>query len=239
MLTEKFPHADDAPLGLHHAYGLDRTVIYTLTIRRSLDDSVWLAERPVWLYIVDVNTNRTARGVTKGEWLEAGLKALSKHGVAGLTVEDLAKGLGIAKAGFYWHFKDREDLLRQLLDHWVHELTEVVTTNVKVLALEPKSRLAKTAEMVLKHDLGRYDMAIRQWAVHDAGAARAATKVNRMRLDLVRGAFCELGFTGDDLDMRAMLFVCYHTWETPMFPEISRKRRRELIADRIDLLTRK
>lgn len=191
------------------------------------------------LYIVDVNTKRTARGVTKGEWLEAGLQALSKYGVAGLTVEDLAKGLGIAKAGFYWHFKDREDLLRQLLDHWVRELTEVVTTNVKVLALEPKSRLAKTAEMVLKHDLGRYDMAIRQWAVQDAGAARAARKVNRMRLDLVRGAFCELGFTGDDLDMRAMLFVCYHTWESSMFPEISRKRRRQLIVGRIDLLTRK
>ena len=39
--------------------------------------------------------------------------------------------------------------------------------------------------------------------------------------------------------MRAMLFVCYHSWEAPMFPEIPRKRRRELIAERIELLTSK
>jgi AcrR family transcriptional regulator len=188
---------------------------------------------------VDVNTKKTTRGVTKGEWLEAGLQALGKQGVAGLTVEGLAKGLGIAKAGFYWHFKDRQDLLNQLLNHWTHELTEIVTTNVEVWALDPKSRLAKTAEMVLEYDLGRYDMAIRQWALHDAGAARAVRKVNRMRLDLVGGAFRELGFTGDDLEMRTMLFVCYQTWESSMFRDVSRKRRRELLAKRLALLTSK
>ena len=69
----------------------------------------------------------------------------------------------------------------------------------------------------------------------DALAARAVKKVNRIRLDYIGGAFSELGFTGDDLDMRAMLFTCYHTWEAPMFQEISRKRRRELIAKRIGL----
>jgi hypothetical protein len=58
-------------------------------------------------------------------------------------------------------------------------------------------------------------------------------------LDFVRDALSELGFTGDDLEMRSMLFVCYHTWELPMFREISRKRRRELIAKRIELLTAK
>jgi hypothetical protein len=36
--------------------------------------------------------------------------------------------------------------------------------------------------------------------------------------------------------MRAMLFVCYHTWESFMFAEIPAKRRRKLIDRRIDLL---
>ena len=82
-------------------------------------------------------------------------------------------------------------------------------------------------------------MAIRQWALRDAGAARAVKKVNRLRLNYVRKAFSELGFNGEDLEMRTMLFVCYHSWESPMFPEISRKRRRDQIAQRIELLTRK
>ncbi len=68
-------------------------------------------------------------------------------------------------------------------------------------------------------------------------AARAVRKVNRVRLDFVASAFSELGFTGDDLEMRSMLFVCYHSWESPMFRNLSRKRRRELIAKRMEFLT--
>jgi hypothetical protein len=37
--------------------------------------------------------------------------------------------------------------------------------------------------------------------------------------------------------MRTMLLVCYHSWESPMFREISRKRRRDQITKRIELLT--
>ena len=182
---------------------------------------------------------KASRGVSKAEWLETGLQALSKGGVAALTVEGLAKSLGIAKAGFYWHFKNRDDLLRQLLDYWTHELTEVITSNPEIHALKPKNRLVRTAEMILDYELTRYEIAIRQWALQDAGAARAVKKVNRLRLDFVRKAFSELGFKGEDLEVRTMLFVCYHSWELPMFREISRKRRRDQIAKRIELLTSK
>ena len=48
-----------------------------------------------------MSTQKGRRGVSKAEWLEAGLQALSEGGVAALSVEGLAKTLGIAKAGFY------------------------------------------------------------------------------------------------------------------------------------------
>jgi AcrR family transcriptional regulator len=182
---------------------------------------------------------KVRRGISKAEWLEAGLQSLSEEGVAGVAVEKLAKSLGIAKAGFYWHFKNRDDLLRQLLDYWTHEITEVVTSNPELLALKPKSQLILAAEMILDYDLTRYEMAIRQWALQDAGAARAVKKTNRIRLDFARNALSELGFKGEDLEMRSMLFVCYHSCETLMFREISRKRRRDLITKRIELLTSK
>lgn len=184
-----------------------------------------------------MSAKRARHRVSKAEWLEAGLQALSRESVAGIHVEGLARSLGIAKSGFYWHFEDRRDLIRQLVAHWSHEVTEVITKNREILALEPKARLAKTAEMILEYDLVRYELPIRQWALQDADVARATRRVNRIRLDFTRSAFSELGFKGDDLEMRSMLFVCYHTWESPMFREIPRKRRRELIARRLDLLT--
>ena len=167
------------------------------------------------------------------------MQALARGSIAEITVEGLARSLGIAKAGFYWHFKNRQDILDQLLEHWAHEFTGVAANNPQLLALEPKKRLKVLAEMILEYDLTRYELAIRQWALQNANAARVVRKVNRMRLDFVRQALSELGFKGDNLEMRTMLFVCYYSWETPMFREVSRKRRLALITKQIELLTSK
>jgi len=182
---------------------------------------------------------KARRGISKADWLEIGLLELSKGGANALTIEGLAKSLGINKSGFYWHFKNRKDLLNHLLDFWTHELTEVVTENQDFLSLDPRSRLIKTAEMIMDYELTRYDMAFRQWARQDTEAAQVVRKVNRLRMNFIRNAFVELGFKGDDLEMRTMLFTCYHSLESAMFPEISIKRRREQISNRIDLLISK
>ena len=181
-------------------------------------------------------TGKVHRGVSRAGWLEAGLNALGARGVIGVTIEGLAKDLGIAKAGFYWHFKNRDQLLQQILEYWTHEVTEVVSENRQIAEQPPGERLRATAEMILDYDLTRYEIPIRLWALHDDRAARAVEIVNKKRLDFVRAAFAELGFKGDDLEMRSLLFTCYQTWESPMFREISVERRRQLIEKRIDLL---
>jgi len=184
-----------------------------------------------------MSANKRRRGTSRADWLEAALEALRDRGIAGTSVEGLARSLGISKAGFYWHFKDRDDLFRQLLDFWSHEMTEVLSNNPTVIELEPKERLMRIAEAIVQYDLTRYEIPVRQWALSDPEVARAVRRVNRTRIETVRQAFVELGFTGDDLEMRTMLFVVYHTAEAPTFPEVSRKRRKEQIAARIDLLT--
>jgi AcrR family transcriptional regulator len=180
-----------------------------------------------------------ARGVSKGEWLQAALEALARGNVSEISIGGLARSLGISKSGFYWHFKNRDDLLDQLLKHWDREVTEVITKNAELQTLDPKARLRRAAEIIIDNDLVRFEIGIRQWAMNDKRAARAVRSVNRRRLDFARQALGKIGFSGDDVEVRAMLFVCYHTWEAPMFPEIPRKRRRELIGKRVAMLTKK
>ena len=88
-------------------------------------------------------------------------------------------------------------------------------------------------------DLTRYEAAVAQWALKDRTAARMARRVNRMRLDFVRAAFEELGFRGDDLEIRAMMFTCYYSWEKQMYRDMSQRRRRALIGKQIRFLTSK
>ena len=186
-----------------------------------------------------MTNDKTRRGVSQAEWLEAALQQLSETSVAEIRIEKLARSLGVSKTGFYWHFDDRDQLLEMLLEYWTHEMTEVVTANPLLIGLEPKARLIKTAEMILDNDLVRYEIGVRQWALSNKDAAKAVRKVNRIRLKFIKQAFLDYGFTGVDAETRALMFTVYHTWETPMFPEFSRKKRRELIEKRIDLLLQK
>jgi AcrR family transcriptional regulator len=53
---------------------------------------------------------------SRADWFEVALRVLGEEGVQAVRVERLARELGIARSGFYWHFKDRQDLRNQLLD---------------------------------------------------------------------------------------------------------------------------
>ena len=179
------------------------------------------------------------RRVSKAEWLQKALDLLAREGVEALRVERIARALGISKSGFYWHFKDREDLRSQIIDHWIHEYTEVVINNPEVQQGDPRSRLRNAMRMILEYDLTRYEVPIRSWADADPAIARLVQKAYRGRLVFIGGIFREMGFGEEETEMRSRLFVCYHTWERATFPKDSKKSLEKMIERRLDLLTLK
>lgn len=174
--------------------------------------------------------------VSKSDWLEAGLTALAKGGERSVRVDVLAKQLGVARSGFYWHFKNRGELLTEMLDYWTRELTESVTSNPKILSAPPTERLLAIATMVIDADLGRYDEAIRQWAREDPSIRRHAKRTFGLRLDLFEATFTELGFEGEEREMRARLFAIYQAAEGAAIPPMSKAKRRRLAEIRVRML---
>ena len=69
-------------------------------------------------------------------------------------------------------------------------------------------------------------------------AAEAVAQVYQMRLAYIREAFRDLGFKGDELEMRTRLYVCYHSWEAAMFGGESGRKLARLQKLRIKLLTK-
>ena len=185
--------------------------------------------------MADIKSKR----VSKTEWLDKALEVLETKGVEGVRVEGLARQLGIAKSGFYWHFKDRQDLLKQMLDYWAHEFTAVVTQNPELNQGNPEQRLEQTMRMIQEYGLTRLEVVIRAWAQSDPIAARVLNKVYEMRLDFLREIFKDMGFRGDELEMRTQLFTCYHTWESSMFGKQPKAKKEKLLKLRHALFTRK
>jgi AcrR family transcriptional regulator len=175
--------------------------------------------------------------VSKDQWLATALEELENGGIEAVRVERLAIILSVSKSGFYWHFKDRKDLYQHLLDYWFHEYTEVVTSNPLLLVGGPKVRLEMVSRMIQEHDLGKYDLAFRSWAKYDDTAREAVKRVTKVRMGFLRQILAEMGFEGDELEMRTMLFVCYHTWESTTFGDMSPRKRTRLRKLRLNLLT--
>jgi len=180
-------------------------------------------------------TPKTAR-VSKDQWLAKALEIFSVAGEEGLRVEAIAKVLGVAKSGFYWHFKNRDDLLEEICKYWIHEYTEVLSSNVEIIALPPKERLFTLMNMVFDHDLAEFDISFRAWAANDPGIARKVKKVISIRTNIVRQAFNELGFSGEELEMRTQLFVGYESNERSMF-NTTKKKSAQYRLLRLQLLT--
>jgi hypothetical protein len=60
-----------------------------------------------------------------------------------------------------------------------------------------------------------------------------------MRFDYLRVIFAELGFKGDELEMRTRLFVCYHAWEDTVFPDLFDQQHSKLLELRYQYLIQK
>jgi AcrR family transcriptional regulator len=176
---------------------------------------------------------------SKDDWLHAALDLLEEQGIHSITIINLAKKLKIARSGFYWHFKDRENLLAELLAYWTREYTEVFSTNPEIINTEPVKRLNLIAEGVFDYQLAKYDLQFRMWANEDPVVSKEVNRVYKTRLDFLRKTFAELGFEGLDLEMRTHLFVCYTSWEQIMFWKESKSNLKKMIESRIKLLVKK
>ena len=190
-------------------------------------------------FVMKKPKTKNNKRVSKDQWLKKALDALESKGVEAVKIEKLAKALGISRSGFYWHFKKRQDLLEHMLDFWVRRYTGNVTNNPDIAKLDPKKRLLTTMEMIRDKHLTKFDLAMTSWAKSDSKIRKVVNKVVKMRLDYLQTIFSEIGFEGDELEMRTRLFVCYHSWEETMFPDLSNQKHSKLLKLRYKYLIQK
>ncbi|MDQ0316453.1 TetR/AcrR family transcriptional regulator [Amorphus orientalis] len=121
------------------------------------------------------------------DWIDVGLKLLAGGNVEDVRVEVIARQLKVTKGSFYWHFKNRRELLARILEHW----TDWATVQVSRWALSegetPRERLEWLLTLPARSRPDRrgadIELAIRSWARHDALAAATVEKVDLMRAD--------------------------------------------------------
>ncbi len=142
-------------------------------------------------------------------WVTAGYEMFQEGGVSAVRVDPLAKRLGITRGSFYWHFENRDALLRALLDRWVESETERVIEENEQGGGTAADRLRRLLRACASED-GRLEMSVREWAAGDADARDIVRRVDDTRIAYMAKLACEAGAPKRDAEARAR--IAYVAW---------------------------
>jgi len=132
------------------------------------------------------------KDLNRSDWLKAARIALLKGGVEAVRVEKLARKLHVTKGSFYWHFKDREQLLEALLGEWEEEknlLFDLLGQPDLHRGLVDFFQELKRRVIVSERGEWPSDAAIFAWASVSAKVARRANKEEEARIRLLKRLF--------------------------------------------------
>lgn len=148
----------------------------------------------------------------RAAWTQAALDTLADEGVTGIRVEVLAKRLHVTKGSFYWHFKDRQDLLAGVLETWKDGRIRDI---IKQTRPEPGKEEAQIFHVIDVYSASRnkkgilIELAMREWARRDAQAAATVEEVDAWRLRCARELFLAIGLPLHEASTRSMLLYAY------------------------------
>ena len=165
------------------------------------------------------------------------MTALAAGGPDAVRVEVLAKGLGVSKGGFYWHFDDRRALIEETLDTWEKSGTEDVIATVDSGPADPRDKLRRLYELApAAKRLFAVELALRDLARRDPEVAKRLRRVDRRRLSYLRSLFRQFCADEDDVEARTMLAYSLFVGSYFVAAESSRRARAEVMQLAIDRL---
>jgi AcrR family transcriptional regulator len=177
--------------------------------------------------------------LTPETWIEAATAVLVDQGIDHVRVDVLAGQLGVTRGSFYWHFRDREDLLRRVLQAWHDQATEQLTRRLESARDDAQAQLADVISLPFRGRAAtraaRIELAIRAWARRDAMARRAVDEADASRIAYIAQIFSALGFAPLEARSRAFLLYAYVVGESLMATQggASQKEERRRLVERL------
>jgi AcrR family transcriptional regulator len=164
-------------------------------------------------------------------WLDTARQALIEEGTAGVEINKLAKRLGSSRSSFYWFFKDRAELLEELLQCWRHSGTLLFENILRARDLSGMDKyLAVTNLWIDEKDYKPdWDGAIRDWARISEVVRKVVHLVDQRRIAVLETIFKEIGYAGKDAHIRARVMYYHQVGYYAMGVQESQRQRRALI----------
>jgi len=156
--------------------------------------------------------------LTPETWIDAATEVLVDRGIDHVRVDILAGELKVTRGSFYWHFRDREDLLRRVLKAWGERATEQLTARLARAGTDAQAQLRDVISLPFRGRSAargaRIELAIRAWARRDEMARKTVDEADASRIAYHEEIFATLGFEAGESRSRAFLLYSYEVAES-------------------------
>lgn len=133
--------------------------------------------------------------LSRDDWAEAALDAISAGGLSAVAVEPIAARLGATKGSFYWHFTARDELLGAALALWERRSTLDVIETVERSGGSAKVRLRRLFWQVFEPESLTHGDVSLLTAANEPAVSAVVQRVTQHRVDYVTALLRECGLT--------------------------------------------
>jgi AcrR family transcriptional regulator len=149
------------------------------------------------------------------DWIHAGNSRLAQDGIEAVRVEVLARDLNVSKGSFYWHFRDRDELLMRMLGAWEESETTWLASEESTAGDQPNpaARWARFVERSADPNRIREEIGVRAWARRDERVGARVSEIERRKATVVASVLEEIGFTREAaVSWAEMVALVYLGW---------------------------
>jgi AcrR family transcriptional regulator len=178
------------------------------------------------------------RSLSRKIWIYRALQKLTDEGIDKVSIAALARDLSVTKGSFYWHFKDRADLLQAMLEHWEKTGSEVVFKEVDRIGGDGELRLKHMSSIIFKRygDQLNLELALRDWGRKDPKIWGIIAREDERRMDYMRELFGEIYEDPKIAEAKAWLLFSFYVGEIIIAAPIKEQNREELLWACLDSL---
>lgn len=168
----------------------------------------------------------------RGDWIDAARAVLIAKGVDQVRVDPLAKELGVTTGSFYHHFKNRQELLDELLADWEVYNSGALFAAVAGAGDDPDDQYWAISHAWVSEAkyIPAYDAAVRAWAHTSPDVETHVRKVDDERIAVLQRIFEGFGYDSQRAFIRARIMYFHQVGYQAMNIVESTDERRELMA---------
>jgi AcrR family transcriptional regulator len=138
-------------------------------------------------------------------WLDAAYRQLIESGVEAVKILPLAKMLKTSRTSFYWFFKDRDALLKALIERWRAKNTRGLIAQTERYAESVAEAMLNVFDCWLDPALfdSEFEFAVRHWALQSPQVSHEVERADCHRIAALATMLIRFEYSSHEAEVRA------------------------------------